>query len=197
MRKATQPLTTEQVSLLSPRNRRWRLAIASFIAFNILAILIDCTRLISIRNPVRMIFYPYLKITHLLQIWPLFTPEPRRWMTKYRVDIRFQKGNVETWSRPYPSNWDFFDRHLSYNFQKWDLATETIEIPAYTQRDITNYILRMYESPSNPPTYISFVKTTADVPPPNPTGYVQHGAKDFKWKTLNLWTYDVKEKRYL
>ena len=99
-----------------------KIFINSFIILNLVAIPIGKSTYISKENVLKRIVTPYLVWTRLLQNWPLFVPSPRTYAIKYRAEIKFKDGTVQIWQRPYPPNWDFFERHLAYSFQKWDLA---------------------------------------------------------------------------
>lgn len=114
---------------------------------------------------------------------------------KYRVDITFKDGTTATWRRPYPPNWSFFERHLAYNFQKWDLASNYLETPNLLWHDLAMYMQRLYWNEKNPPETISLVRSTANWPPPNETGYVRSDESLLNWSDHPIFTYHVSEKR--
>ena len=176
---------------------RYRGLLHLFIVFNILSILLSSTRPLAEQNVVQRFFYPYAFWTRLLQSWPLFTPSPRDFVMKYRVEIQRQGGQVETWQRPYPPNWDFFARHLSYNFQKWDLASNYLERKNLLWDDLAHYIQTLYWNESNPPVLIRLVRSRATWPPPNPAGYVQSDVRDLHWQDFTIFTYDVPTQKIL
>lgn len=165
--------------------------ISFFIIFNILAILIGASKPESQLNPIQKFFNPYLVWTRLLQQWKLFVPDPRTAMVKYSVDITFKDGRMITWQRPYPPNWDFFERHLAYNFQKWDLATDYIEEKGLLWPDLAHFIEYRFRDEKNPPEIITFIRTKAKIPDPNPIGYVMHDPSEFEWGRFIVFTYHV------
>lgn len=171
--------------------------ISAFILFNIAAIPFSTSRPVRDQNIFQRIFMPYLVWTRLNQHWPLFVPTPRQYAKRYRVDITFQSGRVATWRRPYPPNWDFFERHLAYNFQKWDLASNYLDQRGPLWVDLAEYIQNLYSDPGNPPIVISLVRETADWMPPNETGFVFHENEinHLHWRDQRVFAYHVAEKR--
>jgi len=153
---------------------KWkRVLITFFILFNIAAVAFSTIKPVAKQNAIQRFFYPYLLWTRLSQSWPLFCPSPRKFAKKFRVDIMFKDGTKSSWKRPYPPNWDFFQRHLSYNYQKWDLAGNHLEESNDLREDLAKYVTRLYWNDQNPPIIIKVVKSTANWPPPSETGYVQ------------------------
>jgi hypothetical protein len=178
-----------------PHCEMWRNLISAFIIFNIVAIASGSSLPLAQQNPVQRFFSPYLVWTRLLQSWQLFVPSPRTYLINYRAEIKFKDGSVKTWKRPYPPNWDFFPRHLSYNFQKWDLAANYLEKPRLAPllwTDLAHYLVREYADDNNPPETISFFRSRVDLPPPNETGYVQPDLTHLRWSDQILYTYSVK-----
>ena len=114
---------------------------------------------------------------------------------KYRVDIVFKNGQTEVWQRPYPPNWDFFPRHLSYSFQKWDLAANYLDSSGTLRQDLANYIQHLYWNDANPPVTITLVKSMAQWPPPNESGYVGSDERLLQWTDRVQFVYHVDEKR--
>jgi hypothetical protein len=186
-------METPNTSPLS--ERRWRILISVFILFNLIAIPVGSTRPRAEQNVLQRLVLPYLRWTRLLQNWPLFVPSPRQNAIKYHVDIVFKDGHTATWQRPYPPNWDFFARHLSYSFQKWDLAANYLDEKGPLQRDLANYIQRLYWSDSNPPVTITLIRAMAKWPPPNETGYVRSDERMLQWTDHVVFTYHVNEQR--
>jgi hypothetical protein len=178
-------------------NENWRRRIISgFIIFNIFAITCSSTLPLNEQNSFQRFFYPYAYWTRLLQSWPLFTPSPRDFALRYHVEVKLQSGEVKIWQRPYPPNWDFFERHLSYNFQKWDLASNYLERKDLLWDDLAHYIQRLYENELDPPTKIKLVRSRAAWPPPHPTGYVRSDLNELKWQDVTLFTFDVPTQRF-
>jgi hypothetical protein len=172
-----------------------KIAISLFIIFNVTAILFSSSKPRPSQNPVERFFSPYLTWTRLNQNWPLFVPSPRKFAMKYRVEVRFKDGSQKVWRRPYPPNWDFFPRHLSYSFQKWDLASNYLGAPGPLWYDLANYIQRIYWDDANPPEQIVFIRSIGDWPPPNESGYVGPDESQLKWVDHQLFVYSVAEKR--
>jgi hypothetical protein len=164
-----------------------------FILFNIVGVLVGKS---FQETAAGKFFYPYLVWTRLLQQWNLFVPAPRKHALKYRVDITFQDGTHATWRRPYPPNWAFFERHLAYHFQRWDLATTRLEQPGVLWPDLVAFIERLYHNDRNPPVEIALVREFAYWPPPKKSGYVMPELSDLEWSELMLFRYDVKARRF-
>jgi hypothetical protein len=188
----------KQLNLLATFWEKWRRAVISaFIIFNIVAIGFGSTAPISEQNFLEKIFTPYLVWTRLLQNWRLFVPTPRKFLINYQAEITFKDGTQKTWKRPYPPHWDFFPRHLAYQFQKWDLASNYLEQPVLSSllwADLAGYLTRIYDSPSNPPEKIEFFRSRADIPPPLETGYVQPDLAHVHWDDQLIHTYFVSER---
>jgi hypothetical protein len=175
--------------------------ITVFILFNVIAILIGSTAPPAQQNPFQRFVLPYLRWTRLLQSWPLFVPAPRKYAMKYRVEVQFQDGSTQTWRRPYPPNWDFFARHLAYNFQKWDLAANYLESNDNLRLDLAHYVERIYcpgdglTNATNPCQTIRLIRSNANWPPPKESGWVGGEESDLHWIDRTLFVYNVKEKR--
>jgi hypothetical protein len=171
--------------------------ISAFIVFNIVAIAFGSTAPVAEQNALQRFFMPYLVWTRLLQNWRLFVPTPRRFLMNYHAEITFRDGTKKSWQRPYPPNWDFFPRHLAYQFQKWDLASDYLEKPGLSGllwADLGAYLGRTFDDPVNPPEKIEFFRARADVPPPNETGYVQPDLSHLQWDDRLIHTYSVRER---
>ena len=171
-----------------------RILITGFILLNVFAIPFSSSEPPSRQNAVQRFFLPYLTWTRLLQSWPLFCPSPRKFALKYRVDITFRDGKKATWERPYPPNWDFFQRHLSYNYQKWDLAAGYLEDLNDLRVDLAVHVARLYWNETNPPVILKLIRSTANWPPPHETGYVQHDVSELNWVDVVILSYNVPEK---
>ena len=115
---------------------------------------------------------------------------------KYRVEIKRKDGQTEVWQRPYPPNWDFFARHLSYNFQKWDLASNYLERKDLLWDDLAHYIQRQYWNEVNPPAKIKLIRSRANWPAPHTSGYVQTDLSELRWQDLTLFTFDVEQQKF-
>jgi hypothetical protein len=174
-----------------------RYLITAFILFNVIAIPFSTSVPKGEQNFGQRIFMPYLVWTRLNQHWPLFVPTPRQYAKRYRVDVEFRSGRTVSWRRPYPPNWDFFERHLSYSFQKWDLASNYLDQKGPLWNDLESYVQRLYWDDANPPIIVSLVRETADWMPPNETGYAFHEDEQehLQWRDRRLFTYHVAEKR--
>lgn len=171
--------------------------ISTFIVFNIAAVLIGVGRRNEVDlTPVQKIFMPYLVWTRLLQHWELFVPAPRKYALKYHAEISFKDGTTKSWQRPYPPNWDFFERHLSYNFQKWDLAAGYLEQRDLLWRDLTDFLLRIYANDQNPPVSVTFIRSKAERQPPHEEGYVMHEDSELQWNDSVVFKYDVATKTF-
>src|SRR5438067_269077 len=118
-RPGKKPLFTEQTK---------RRIISFLIVAHIIAILLGSSRLVPTPSSVQSFFHPYLWWTRLEQDWKLFVPTPRIFSIRYHVDIDFKNGKHIRWQRPYPPKWGFFQRMLCYHFQKWDLASNRIDV---------------------------------------------------------------------
>ncbi len=174
-----------------------RILINAFIIFNIIAIPFSSSKPVAQQNMAQRFFLPYLRWTRLLQSWPLFVPSPRKYTAKYRAEIKFKDGSVKTWQRPYSPNWDFFERHLSYSFQKWDLASNYLESRGPLWGDLAHYLQEQYSTgdPANPPEVITFIRATANWPPPNETGYARSDEKLLQWTDRTVFVYHVSDQR--
>jgi hypothetical protein len=177
---------------------KWRRGVISaFIIFNIVAISFGSTAPVSQQGPVERFFTPYLVWTRLLQNWRLFVPTPKKFFMNYHAEITFKDGTKKNWQRPYPPNWDFFPRHLAYQFQKWDLASNYLEQPGLSSllwEDLGSYLTRIYNDPANPPEKIEFFRSRADIPPPLETGYAQPDLSQLQWQTQLVHTYTVQDR---
>jgi hypothetical protein len=171
--------------------KNWkRNLINAFIIFNIFAISIGSSHLIEI--PVaKKFFFPYLRWTRLLQGWLLFVPEPRRFALQYKIELQFKDGSQKIWMRPYPPNWDFFERHLSYQFQKFDLASNYLETYDFVRRDYCEFVMRLHWSETNPPTTVSLIRSQASWPEPNSDLPLQYDESKLQWRNMLVQSYKV------
>lgn len=133
----------------------------------------------------------------LQQYWALFSPEPRREALRYSALISFRDGRTLTWQRPYPPNWDFFARHLSYSFQKWDLVSNYLEVRTPLWDSLVDYLGHQYGAPTNPVTQIRFIRSSAPWPAPRAEGYVGGETKDLVWTSRTIFTYDARLGQFL
>jgi hypothetical protein len=165
------------------------IAINTFIIFNILAILLGTSSIWT--TPFRPLFNPYLHWTRLSQSWVLFGPEPDKVAKRYRVDIDFKDGAKTSWHRPYSPNWDFFERHLAYNFQKHDLSARYLERIDTCRRDFVDYVLRLHHNADNPPVRLTLVRSTAGWPKPTAERDLVYDAEKLTWKDVTIESYVV------
>lgn len=171
-----------------------KLAATAFIIFHFLAIPASSSRPRVELSWYQKIFAPYLEWTRLRQRWPLFVPEPRRYSQKYYAEVYYKNGTKRIWQRPYPPNWDFFSRHLSYNWQKLDLAANNLE-KRIVWPDFAKYIERVNQVDNVPITRIDFIRSKAQRPPPNETGYVQHDDSELVWEAETVFSYYPESQR--
>jgi hypothetical protein len=180
---------------LSPISRKRRDLLSAVFLFNFLAILCGSSLPRAQQNIAQQFFTPYLRWTRLLQSWPLFVPSPRQNAMKYHVEIQFQNGETKVWQRPYPPNWDFFARHLSYQFQKYDLAANYLDNKSPLWNDLALYIQNLCWNDTNPPVKITLIKSMAKWQPPNEEGWVGPDERLLQWSDRPLFVYNVQEKR--
>jgi hypothetical protein len=188
---------SEPISVQLIPSQPWKRGlISAFIIFNIVAIGFGSSRPVAEQSLITRFVNPYLVWTRLLQNWPLFAPEPRRFIVKYRAEITFRNHAMTVWERPYPPDWDFFARHLSYQFQKWDTGSNNLEKPIISDflwLDFAHYLEKLYANPANPPDHITFFRSRAAVPPPNETGYAQPDFSHPQWIDDRVHLYTVKD----
>ncbi len=179
---------------LIPATAWKRRLISVFIIFNIVAISFGSSKPVAEQSFITKLVNPYLVWTRLLQNWYLFAPEPRRYLVKYRAEITFRNHAMTVWERPYPPKWDFFARHLSYQFQKWDTGSFNLEKPLISNLlwlDLSHYLEKLYANPANPPDHIYYFRSRAAVPPPNESGYVEPDFSHLKWIDDRVHVYTV------
>jgi hypothetical protein len=170
--------------------------ISFFIIFNIIASVIAPIKPRSEQNPVEKFFYGYALWTRLLQEWSLFTPNPRKSIVYYKYEIEFKDGRKNFWVRPYPENWAFFQRHLAYNWQKFDLAGHNLDRPDLYE-DVADFISRKFSNDQNPPKTVRLYREEAPLPPPKPSGDAWPTEREIHWRDVLLFTYSVAEKRFI
>jgi hypothetical protein len=147
-------------------------------------------------TPIGRFYYPYLIWTRQLQQWKLFTPSPRVNAFKYRVEINYRDGTRTTWMRPYPPQWDFFERQKCYHFQKWDLATNRLDSTDSLWPGLVAYMKSLYDNASNPIETIELIRMTAERQPPHEEGYVMHDDSELRWSSIIIFKYDAKTGAY-
>lgn len=104
---------------------------------------------------------------------------------------------MEQWWRPYPENWDFFQRHLAYNFQKYDLAANYLLRADFTHKDIAKFIERMFWNDSDPPIRIRLVRMTALWPPfDGKPRWLREHMDSLDWADRTVFVYDVQKERF-
>jgi hypothetical protein len=177
-------------------SKKWKGVISLFIIFNCLASVIAPVKPRSEQNAIQRFFYDYALWTRLLQEWSLFTPNPRKFIVYYRFQIEMQNGQKIDWVRPYPENWDFFQRHLAYNWQKFDLAGHNLDRPDLYP-DVADYMSRKFANDSNPPHTIKLFREEASIPPPKPTGDAWPTKDELHFMDVPLFTYVVADKKFL
>jgi hypothetical protein len=136
----------------------------------------------------------YGVVTRVMQRWSLFCPEPRRFDKSYYFVVTFKDGTKTTWRRPYPPNWDFWERWNAYNWQKFDLAGFSLDNENLWP-DVSEWMKRKFWSDTNPPAQVDLFVLIIPVLPPQTSGYVQHESSERQVQTHHLFTYLVAEKR--
>lgn len=176
-----------------------RTLISVFVFWNIFAVLVGknfegtwASRLVM----------PYLVWTRLLQQWNLFVPDPRKEAIRYRAEVEMEDGQVIQWQRPYPPNWDFFERHLVYHFQKWDLATQQLDQYPGLWLDLAEFLERGYRRTGYQPRVIRWLRSTAKRPPPPASGPVFLGSplerdSRLEWVDRVVFIYDYRTRRFV
>jgi hypothetical protein len=181
-------------------DKRWRRNILSvIILFHLIAVPLGSYWAESREksSSIKWFLSNYVYGMRIRQYWALFSPEPRQHAVRYSALILFKNGQTETWRRPYPPKWGFFERHLAYNFQKWDLVTNNLDFKSGLWDSLVQYLINEYQTPSNPVVEIQFIRSFAPWPKPNPSGYVGGNTEDLKWKNRVLFIYDAKDQHYL
>jgi hypothetical protein len=174
-----------------PSNRWKRILANAFILFNLSAVLLGSSKMYTTPLIVRQFYFPYLRWTRLLQGWLLFTPEPRRYSLKYEIEIIYENNHRVAWQRPYPPKWDFFERHLSYNFQKFDLAADYLVTDKDVRYDYCSYVLRLHWSDINPPQVVRLLTYRAEWPEPNSDGPLEYDETKLTWIRHVMASYNV------
>jgi hypothetical protein len=149
------------------------------------------------RNAIQRFMSDYVYAIRVQQYWSLFSPNPRRSAVRYYAELTHRDGAKTLWRRPYPPNWGFFERHLSYNFQKWDLVSNYLDRQSALWKGLTNYLVKHHSDPGNPITEIRFYKEEAPWPAPESKGYVGGDAESLQWNSQLLFTYETKKGRFL
>jgi hypothetical protein len=184
---------------LLPEPRWKRIIISLFLLFHLIVVPLGSA--LSVLRPNRTAIEDfmanYVFALRVRQYWALFSPEPRKHALKYWAQIVYRDGSVKTWIRPYPSNWSFFDRHLCYQFQKWDLVSNYLDYESGLWNSLVAYLQKTHKNELNPVVEIRFLRSFAPWPPPNPTGYVGGETSDLKWSDQILFTYDVRQGQFL
>ncbi len=176
-------------------SKRRKIIISLFIILNILTAMIVPIKSRSDQNVLQRFFYPYALWTRLLQDWSLFTPNPRAKHIYYRFDVYFRDGAKTTWIRPYSENWDFFQRHLAYNWQKLDLAGHNLDKP-FLYPDIADFIKRKFWSDANPPSKIILNRVEASWSEPRTVGFVGPILEGMYYHDRVMFTYFVSEDKF-
>jgi hypothetical protein len=184
---------------LLPEKRWKRNALSAVILFNLIAVPLGSywTQNPDHPNALGKLLGNYVYAMRIRQYWALFSPEPRHAATRYSALIMFKSGKIVTWTRPYPPKWNFFERNLAYNFQKWDLVSDHLDRKSFLWDSLVHYLTTIYRDENNPISEIHFVRSTAFWPKPNPTGYVGGDERDLKWSNVILFRYDALNQRYL
>jgi hypothetical protein len=181
---------------------RWkRVLISAVLLFHFIAIPIGSNLKLADNPPDFLVSIArYVYYTRLWQRWALFSPEPRRFGLRYHAVLTYRDGKQRKWTRPKAPNWDFFGRHLAYNFQKWDLVSNNLDQPMLLWPGLVGYLERAYRDDFNPLEKIEFVRAHVDWPEPAPTGFVGirriSEANELPWKPNSLFVYWVKQKRW-
>lgn len=168
-------------------SRGKRLLLSAWIVCNAIPIVYCSDRNLGPLDPAARAFSPWLRWTRLLQHWGLFTPEPVKRVTRYRVEIQFADGQRVLWTRPYPPNWDFFERHLSYAYSKWDLKTGDLRDQELLWPDLANYLADLYwDYGRAPPRRFELIRSQAPLPPPPAEGDVYPDLEKLPWAEQSL-----------
>ncbi len=176
--------------MLSPRKRN---LINAFIIFHIVAILLGTSQVFPNPPLIKDLFRPYLHWLRLSQSWVLFAPEPSKSTKRWRVEVSFENLRRQTWERPYPPLWDFFERHLAYNFQKIDMAVPYMENSEALRRDYSAYAMRQVWNEWNKPQEVTLIRSMADWPAPTEDGELQYDPKILQWSDYKMSRYFVKD----
>jgi hypothetical protein len=182
--------------------RRWkRNALSALLLFHLVAVPLGSywTESRDNSNALKKLLSNYVYGLRIRQYWALFSPDPRHIAVKYSALIVFRNGQSKRWRRPYSPNWNFFERHLAYNFQKWDLVSDNLDHKSGLWDSLDQYLLKTNQDPdgTNPIREIQFIRSYAPWPPPNPTGYVGGETKDLRWTDQVLFRYDASTKQFL
>jgi len=135
------------------------------------------------------VFLPYARFTRVMQRWSLFCPEPRRYVSSYYFVATYRDGSTRRWQRPFPPHWGYIARLHSANWQKFDSASHHME-DRQLWPDLARWASSKLASPGEgAPIQLQLFRHFAVTPPPNPTGEVQHDAKDFQFIERPIFTY--------
>lgn len=175
-----------------------RTLISVFIFWNIFAILVGKNFEGTWASRVVM---PYLKWTRLLQEWSLFVPAPKTYAIWYHAEITLDDGTQIIWKRPRSPNWNFFERHEVYHYQKWDLATQQLDSHRGLWLDLAEFLERGYLSAGLKPRSMRWVRSTAPRPPPAQTGSLFVGSPHerdarLEWTDRILFEFDYTQRRF-
>lgn len=177
-------------------SRQRKIIISILIIFNITAALVAPIRPRNLQSPIEKFFYPYALWTRILQEWSLFSPNPRKEYVYYKFVITFKDGKKKTWVRPYPENWNFFQRHLAYNWQKLDLAGHNLDRNVL-YKDFADYLKKKFWDETNPPQMIELYRAESKWSDPKPEGYVGPDLENMFWRDVQLFVYNVGEDKFL
>ncbi len=173
-----------------------RRIISAFIIFNIVAISFGTLKPSKEYTLGEAFFAPYLRWTRFIKEWRLFTPEPRRSIERYYVQIELKDGSLIIWRRPYPTNWGFFYRHLCYNFQKWDLAGHQLKVNRYLWNDVIAHMKRVYADKVSQMATISLRVEAAPLPPPADGIYIRDLIDGLKYSYKTIFAYSVDKNEF-
>lgn len=150
---------------LAPKNRVVRWCIGAFVLLHLYIMAFWGLPGSGFRgymiDPVR----EYVLKSGLWHSWDMFSPDPISVVYRVHAQIHYGNGEMDLWEVPRMEKLGYMERYQKERYRKW---RERIRIDAYaaTWDDISRYIARLHNNPTNPPKQIVLVREWDSVAPP-------------------------------
>jgi len=151
--------------------RSARIAVSTFVAFHLFAIVAWCMPLDTpLTLAVRGLIRPYMVWIGLFQKWDMFAPDPSKLNNYVSAVVTHADGQTSVWNFPRMQDLGILDKYTKERYRKF--ANDNLRIDSFAPLwpDCARYIARMNNrTASSPPLIVELVRHWSLVPPPDGT----------------------------
>lgn len=107
----------------------------------------------------------YVLKSGLWHSWDMFSPDPISMIYRVHAQIHYSNGAMDVWEVPRMEKLGYMERYQKERYRKW---RERIRQDTYasTWDDVSRYVARIHNNPTNPPKQIVLVREWDSIPAP-------------------------------